>query len=200
MFTLPGLPYEYNALEPYIDEGTMRIHHTKHHQTYIDKLNTALENHPDLQAKTIEDLVKDIDKLPQEIQTSVRNNGGGHLNHSVFWKLMAPGQPGEPSGKIAQSIDSVFGNFSNFQIKFAEAAVNRFGSGWVWLVDNKGNLEITSTPNQDNPISSGQKPVLALDVWEHAYYLKYQNRRPEYIDAWWNVVNWQEVEKRLLKK
>lgn len=200
MFTLPKLPYEYNALEPYIDEGTMRIHHTKHHQTYIDKLNTALENHPDLQAKTIEDLVKDIDKLPKEIQESVRNNGGGHLNHSIFWKLMAPDQPGEPSGKIAQSIDNVFGSFSNFQIKFAEAAVNRFGSGWVWLVDNNGKLEITSTPNQDSPMSIGQKPVLALDVWEHAYYLKYQNRRPEYIDAWWNVVNWQEVEKRLLKK
>lgn len=200
MFTLPKLQYEYNALEPYIDEGTMRIHHTKHHQTYIDKLNTALENHPDLQAKTIEDLVKDIDKLPKEIQASVRNNGGGHLNHSIFWKLMAPDQPGEPSGKIAQSIDNVFGSFSNFQIKFAEAAVNRFGSGWVWLVDNNGKLEITSTPNQDSPMSIGQKPVLALDVWEHAYYLKYQNRRPEYIDAWWNVVNWQEVEKRLLKK
>lgn len=200
MFTLPELPYEYNALEPYVDEQTMRVHHTKHHQTYIDKLNATLENHPDLQTKTIEDLVKNIDRLPKEIQMSVRNNGGGHLNHSIFWKLMAPGQHGKPSGKVAQSIDSVFGSFSNFQAKFTEAAVNRFGSGWVWLVDNGGKLEITSTPNQDSPISTGLEPALALDVWEHAYYLKYQNRRPEYIDAWWNVVNWQEVEKRLLKK
>lgn len=198
MFSLPELPYSYDALENYIDEQTMRIHHTKHHQTYIDKLNAALEGKTDLASKSIEELLTDISSLPEDIQTAVKNHGGGHYNHSLFWQIMAPGQSSAPSSKIGEAINTSFGDFSNFQTKFTEAAVSRFGSGWAWLVDKNGKLEITSTPNQDCPISNGQKPILGLDVWEHAYYLKYQNRRPEYIDAWWNVVNWQEVEKRLL--
>lgn len=197
MFSVPELPYSYDALEPYIDEQTMRIHHTKHHQAYIDKLNAALEGKTDLARKSIEELLTNISSLPDDIQTAVRNNGGGHYNHSLFWQLMGPGQSGAPTGKISDALITAFGDFTNFQAKFTEAAVGRFGSGWAWLVDNNGKLEITSTPNQDCPISDGQKPILGLDVWEHAYYLKYQNRRPEYIDAWWNVVNWQEVEKRL---
>lgn len=197
MFSLPELPYSYDALEPYIDEQTMRIHHTKHHQTYVDKLNAALQNHPELLEKSIEEILQDLNSLPEDIRTPVQNNGGGHYNHSLFWQLMGPRQSGTPSVKISEAINNIFGDFKNFQDKFAEAATGRFGSGWAWLVDNKGNLEITSTANQDCPTSDGQKPILGLDVWEHAYYLKYQNRRPEYIDAWWNVVNWQEVEKRL---
>ena len=197
MFSLPELPYSYDALEPYIDEQTMRIHHTKHHQAYVDKLNAALQNHPELLEKSIEEILQDLNSLPEDIRTPVQNNGGGHYNHSLFWQLMRPGQSGTPSAKISEAINNIFGDFKNFQDKFVEAATGRFGSGWAWLVDNKGNLEITSTANQDCPISDGQKPILGLDVWEHAYYLKYQNRRPEYIDAWWNVVNWQEVEKRL---
>lgn len=196
MHELPNLPYGYGALEPYIDEQTMKLHHGKHHQTYVDKLNQAIEGKPDLEEKTIEELLKDLGSLPDEARSAVQNNGGGHYNHSLFWQMMSPGQSGQSDGKIAEAINSVFGDFKTFQEKFTEAAVGRFGSGWAWLVDNNGKLEITSTPNQDNPISNDQKPILGLDVWEHAYYLKYQNRRPEYIENWWNVVNWKEIEKR----
>jgi len=199
MFRLDNLPYAYNALEPYIDEQTMKLHHDKHHQTYIDKLNKAIKG-TEYESKSIEEIIKNLDSLPKDIKTTVQNNGGGHLNHSMFWQMMTPplssGQSGQPEGKIAEAIEAGFGSFKNFQEKFAEAAVGRFGSGWAWLVESDGKLEITSTPNQDSPISRGQKPILGLDVWEHAYYLKYQNRRPEYIDAWWNVVNWSEAAKR----
>lgn len=197
MFTLPALPYGYDALEPYIDEQTMNIHHTKHHQTYIDKLNKALEGHDDLTSKSIEEIMTDLNSVPEDIRTAVRNNGGGHANHSFFWQIMAPDQSGKPDGEMAKAIDTAFGSFDQFKEKFTEAAVGRFGSGWAWLVDNNGKLEITSTANQDSPISEGQKPILGLDVWEHAYYLKYQNKRPDYIDAWWSVVNWSEVARRL---
>lgn len=196
MFKLPDLPYGYDALEPYIDEQTMRLHHTKHHQTYIDKVNKALEGSP-LADKPIEEILADLDSAPEDIRMVVRNNGGGHYNHTMFWEIMAPDQSGKPEGSIATAIDSAFGSFDNFKEKFAEAAASRFGSGWAWLVDNDGKLEITSTANQDCPISEGTKPVMGLDVWEHAYYLKYQNRRPEYIDAWWKVVNWSEISRRL---
>lgn len=197
MFELPDLPYEYNALEPYIDEQTMRIHHTKHHQTYIDKLNTAIKGHEQHAPKSIEELMRRLNDVPEEIRTAVRNNGGGHYNHTMFWQIMGPDQSGKPEGDIAKAIETAFGGFDNFKEKFAEAATGRFGSGWAWLVDKDGKLEITSTANQDCPLSDGAKPILGLDVWEHAYYLKYQNRRPEYIDAWWKVVNWTEVARRL---
>lgn len=197
MFTLPDLPYAYDALEPYIDQQTMNIHHTKHHQAYIDKLNKALEGHDHLAAKSIEEILADLNTVPEDIRTAVRNNGGGHYNHSMFWQIMGPGQSGKPEGEITSAIDTTFGSFDNFKEKFAEAAANRFGSGWAWLIEKDGKLEITSTANQDCPISDGAKPILGLDVWEHAYYLKYQNRRPEYIDAWWKVVNWAEVSRRL---
>lgn len=196
MFELPDLPYAYDALEPYIDEQTMRLHHTKHHQTYIDKANKALEG-SEWADKSIDEILSSLNDLPEDIRTAVRNNGGGHYNHSMFWQIMGPGQSGKPEGDVAKAIDTAFGSFDNFKEKFASAAAGRFGSGWAWLVDKNGKLEITSTANQDCPISDGAKPILGLDVWEHAYYLKYQNRRPEYIDAWWKVVNWSEVARRL---
>lgn len=197
MFELPDLPYGYDALEPYIDKQTMELHHGKHHQTYIDKLNAAIKDNDELSGLSIEDLIKSLDKVPEDIRTTVRNNGGGHLNHGFFWKAMASpseGSGGEPGGDLLSAINSGFGSFKEFQEKFAGAAAGRFGSGWAWLVKNNGKIEITSTPNQDSPISEGKTPILGLDVWEHAYYLKYQNRRPEYIDAWWNVVDWKRVE------
>ncbi|AEP01977.1 MAG: superoxide dismutase SodA [Weizmannia coagulans] len=194
-YTLPQLPYAYDALEPYIDKETMNIHHTKHHNTYVTNLNKALEGHDDLASKSVEDLISDLNAVPEEIRTAVRNNGGGHANHSLFWTLLSPNGGGEPKGALLDAINSKFGSFEKFKEQFAAAAAGRFGSGWAWLVVNNGELEITSTPNQDNPLSEGKKPILGLDVWEHAYYLKYQNRRPEYISAFWNVVNWDEVEK-----
>jgi len=191
---LPALPYGYNALEPYIDERTMQIHHDLHHGGYVKKLNAALEGHSGLQSKSIEDLLRDLGAIPESIRTAVRNNGGGHLNHSIFWPSMSPNGGGEPSGALANAISGAFGSFDQFKEQFSNAAGTRFGSGWAWLVKNSdGTLAVTSTPNQDNPVSSGQSPLLGLDVWEHAYYLKYQNRRPEYIKNWWNVVNWDAV-------
>jgi superoxide dismutase, Fe-Mn family len=193
---LPKLPYGYDALEPHIDARTMEIHHTKHHQTYINNLNAALEKHPDLQGKSVEDLLKSLNAVPEDIRTAIRNNGGGHLNHTMFWPMMNPNGGGEPKSELAGTINSDFGSFANFKDQFAKAATGRFGSGWAWLcIDKGGKLIITSTPNQDNPVSDGLRPVLALDVWEHAYYLKYQNRRADYISAWWNVVNWNQVAK-----
>lgn len=193
---LPKLPYGYDALEPHIDARTMEIHHTKHHQTYVNNLNAALEKHPQLENKSVEELIKDLNSIPEDIRTAVRNNGGGHVNHSMFWLIMSPDGGGEPDGKLGDSINSAFGGFSDFKDQFSKAAVGRFGSGWAWLcADRGGKLTITSTPNQDNPMSDGLAPILGLDVWEHAYYLKYQNRRPDYISAWWNVVNWKQVAK-----
>lgn len=191
---LPDLPYGYDALEPHIDAETMRIHHTKHHQGYVNNLNAALEKHPELGEKTVEQLLSDLDSVPQDIRTAVRNNGGGHANHSLFWPCMAPGAGGAPSGELAAAVDSAFGSFESFRESFAKAAATRFGSGWAWLcAGGGGELLITSTANQDNPVSEGLKPILGLDVWEHAYYLNYQNRRPDYVKAWWNVVNWERV-------
>ncbi|GEL77324.1 superoxide dismutase SodA [Tenuibacillus multivorans] len=195
-FELPELPYAYDALEPHIDKETMNIHHTKHHNTYVTKLNAALEGHSDLQDKSLEELVGNLDALPSDIQTAVRNNGGGHVNHSLFWTILSPNGGGNPTGELADKINEAFGSFDEFKEKFAAAAAGRFGSGWAWLVVKNGNLEITSTPNQDTPLMEGVTPILGLDVWEHAYYLKYQNRRPDYISAFWNVVNWDEVAKR----
>ncbi|GGI98680.1 superoxide dismutase [Mn] [Alicyclobacillus cellulosilyticus] len=193
---LPALPYAYNALEPYIDEQTMQIHHQRHHGTYVNNLNAALEGHPDLQAKSIEDLLRGIDSVPESIRTAVRNNGGGHANHSLFWEILSPNGGGQPTGALADAIQSTFGSFEQFKDEFSKAAAGRFGSGWAWLVLNNGKLEIYSTPNQDSPYMEGKIPILGLDVWEHAYYLKYQNRRPEYIAAFWNIVNWPEVARR----
>ena len=190
---LPTLPYDYSALEPYIDAMTMEIHHSRHHQAYVNNLNAALEKHPELNNKSIEDLISNLNSVPEDIRTAVRNNGGGHLNHSIFWNIMGPGKGGEPHGDLASAIESKFGGFTQFQEEFAKAGATRFGSGWAWLCLDKGNLAITSTPNQDNPVSDGLKPILGVDVWEHAYYLKYQNKRPDYIKAWWNVVNWDQV-------
>ena len=199
-FTLPPLPYDYSALEPHIDEQTMRIHHDKHHDAYVKNLNAAIESHPDLQSKSIEDLIRGIDSLPEAIRTPVRNNGGGHANHTLFWEIMTPGGAKEPSGELAAAITSSFGGFQQFKEQFAKACAGRFGSGWAWLVsDGRGGLAIESTPNQDSPLMSGRTPVIGCDVWEHAYYLKYQNRRPDYVSAWWNVVNWTEAEKRFRK-
>ncbi|GAB2573283.1 superoxide dismutase SodA [Gracilibacillus alcaliphilus] len=192
-FTLPELPYAYDALEPHIDKETMNIHHTKHHNTYVTKLNDALEGHDDLASKSIEDILANLDAVPESIRTAVRNNGGGHANHSLFWTLLSPNGGGAPSGELAEAIDSIFGSLDSFKEQFAAAAVGRFGSGWAWLVVNNGSLEIVSTPNQDTPISDGKSPILGLDVWEHAYYLKYQNKRPDYIAAFWNVVDWDKV-------
>ncbi|GGP10711.1 superoxide dismutase SodA [Oceanobacillus neutriphilus] len=192
-FELPELPYAYDALEPTIDKETMNIHHTKHHNTYVTKLNDALEGHEDLQNKSIDELVADLNAVPESIRTAVRNNGGGHANHSFFWKLLSPNGGGEPAGELADKINSKFGSLDKFKEEFAAAAAGRFGSGWAWLVLNNGELEITSTPNQDSPLSEGKTPLLGLDVWEHAYYLNYQNRRPDYISAFWNVVNWDQV-------
>ncbi len=196
-YTLPPLPYDYGALEPHIDAKTMEIHHGKHHQAYINNLNAALKDHPDHQGKTIEALISDLNAVPDAIRAAVRNNGGGHANHSLFWQLMKPAGGGEPTGAIAQAITSELGGFAAFKEAFAKAATTRFGSGWAWLVlGNEGKLGVTSTPNQDSPIMDGLTPLLGLDVWEHAYYLKYQNRRPDYIAAWWNTVNWDEVNRR----
>lgn len=198
-FTLPELDYPYDALEPYIDARTMEIHHSKHHGGYVAKLNDALGKHPELQSKSIEELLSDLNAIPEDIRTAVRNNGGGHYNHSLFWKIMAPNSGGSPVGELAKAIEKTFGSFEQFKERFSDAAANRFGSGWAWLVLNHGNLEILSTPNQDTPLSEGKQPIMGLDVWEHAYYLKYQNRRPEYISNWWNVVNWNAVNERYLQ-
>ncbi|MBW8348121.1 superoxide dismutase SodA [Bacillus sp. IITD106] len=194
-YELPQLPYGYDALEPHIDKETMNIHHTKHHNTYVTNLNNALEGHADLASKSVEDLIADLDSVPESIRTAVRNNGGGHANHSLFWKLLSPNGGGEPTGSVGEAINSKFGSFDKFKEQFQAAGAGRFGSGWAWLVLNNGELEIMSTPNQDSPIMEGKTPLLGLDVWEHAYYLKYQNRRPEYMSAFWNVVNWDEVQK-----
>ncbi len=194
--TLPQLPYPYNALEPHLDEQTMKLHHTKHHQTYIDKLNEALAKHAKLEGKPVEQLLVEINGVPEDIRTAVSTHGGGHANHSLFWQLMGPGKGGEPKGEIAAAIASTFGDWKSFKEKFAAATAGRFGSGWAWLVLSGGKLAIESTGNQDSPLMEGKTPLLGCDVWEHAYYLKYQNRRPDYVAAWWNVVNWDEVEKR----
>ncbi|AVX16723.1 MULTISPECIES: superoxide dismutase SodA [Bacillus] len=191
-YKLPELPYAYDALEPHIDKETMTIHHTKHHNTYVTNLNKAIEGSA-LAEKSVDELVADLNAVPEDIRTAVRNNGGGHANHSLFWTLLSPNGGGEPTGELAEEIKNTFGSFDQFKEKFAGAAAGRFGSGWAWLVVNNGKLEITSTPNQDSPLSEGKTPVLGLDVWEHAYYLNYQNRRPDYISAFWNVVNWDEV-------
>jgi len=193
---LPALPYAFDALEPHIDAQTMEIHHDRHHATYVNGLNTALEAHADLQEKSLEDLLRNINEVPEAIRTAVRNHGGGHHNHSLFWEIMAPNAGGEPTGEIADAINSAFGSYDNFKTEFAKAAATRFGSGWAWLVVNNGNLEITSTANQDSPLMDGKTPILGLDVWEHAYYLRYQNKRPDYTQAFFNVINWAEVNKR----
>jgi Fe-Mn family superoxide dismutase len=195
-FTLPPLPYDFAALEPHIDAKTMEIHHGKHHQTYVNNLNAAIEKAPDLAKKSLDDLIRTVNTLPEAVRTPIRNNGGGHWNHSMFWQIMAPKAGGEPGGTLGQAITGTFGDFAKFREQFSAAGVGRFGSGWAWLINTGGKLSITSTPNQDNPLMEGQKAIMGLDVWEHAYYLKYQNRRPDYIQAWWNVVNWKEVEKR----
>ena len=195
-YNLPDLPYDHSALEPHIDARTMEIHHGKHHKTYVDKLNAAIEGHDELQMDSIDELMRNFNKVPADIQGPVRNNGGGHANHSLFWTVMSPDGGGKPSGDLAGAIDSTFGSFDDFKTKFSDAGVNRFGSGWAWLVVDGGKLDVISTPNQDSPLMEGKTPVLGLDVWEHAYYLKYQNVRPDYIKAWWNVVNWDEVTKR----
>lgn len=194
---LPSLPYAYDALEPHIDARTMEIHHTKHHQAYVDKLNAALEQAPEQAEWPLEVLMKRLIDIPEAARMAIRNNGGGHYNHSLFWTVMSPQGGGEPSGALAAAITDTFGSFGEFQKLFAEAATTRFGSGWAWLVKREGKLAITSTANQDNPLmDNAGTPILCLDVWEHAYYLSYQNRRPDYIAAWWNVVNWREVERR----
>jgi Fe-Mn family superoxide dismutase len=195
-FTLPPLPYAYNALEPSIDEETMKIHHDKHHQAYINNLNMALQAHPSLLSKPIESILKDLDKLPEDIRKAVRNNGGGHYNHTLFWTIMGPGKGGEPTGELAQAITSTFTSLANFKEAFTKAAVTNFGSGWAWLsVDGHKKLVLEALPNQDSPLSSGKTPIVGVDVWEHAYYLKYKNLRPDYVKAWWNVVNWDAVSK-----
>ncbi len=191
---LPKLPYAYNALEPYVDAQTMEIHYTKHHGAYVAKLNNALKEFPEWQEKSVEELLRSLDQIPESIRTAVRNHGGGHYNHSLFWQMLRPAGGGEPEANLKKVITEVFGSFENFKAEFVKTAAGIFGSGWAWLVINEeGKLAITSTPNQDNPISKGEQPILGLDVWEHAYYLKYQNKRPDYIEAWWNVVNWDEV-------
>jgi Fe-Mn family superoxide dismutase len=195
-FTLPPLPYAYDALEPYIDARTMEIHHTKHHQAYVNNLNAAIEKAPELAGKSLDDLMRGINGVPEAVRAAVRNNGGGHWNHTMFWEIMSAGKGGEPAGKLADAIKSAFGDFSKFKEQFAAAGTGRFGSGWAWLINDGGKLSIASTPNQDNPLMDGKTAILGLDVWEHAYYLKYQNKRPDYIAAWWNVVNWEAVTKR----
>ena len=194
-FTLPDLPYAFDALEPHIDAKTMEIHHDKHHGTYVTRLNAALEKAPGFQNKPIEEILQSLDKIPKEVQSAVRNHGGGHYNHTLFWKMLAPRAGGKPSGDLAKAIDKKFGSFDVFKEQFTVAATNLFGSGWAWLVvDSSGELSVITTPNQDNPISQGLKPIFGIDVWEHAYYLKYQNRRPDYINAFWNVVSWGNIE------
>jgi Fe-Mn family superoxide dismutase len=195
-YSLPELPYAYDALEPHIDAKTMEIHHTKHHQAYINKVNEAIAGKADLESKSIEDLMRNLSKVPENIRGVVRNNGGGHANHSLFWTILSPNGGGKPSGDLADAINSKFGSFDKFKEEFNNAGATRFGSGWAWLSVDKGGLLVESTPNQDTPLSEGRTPILGLDVWEHAYYLKYQNRRPDYIAAFWNVVNWDEVSKR----
>ena len=196
-YTLPALPYGYDALEPHIDARTMEIHHTKHHQTYVDKLNAALEGSGQPDGESVDDLMRNFDKIPDNIKTAVRNHGGGHANHSLFWTIMAAGAGGPASGEVAAGINDAFGDFNAFQEKFNAAATNQFGSGWAWLVVDGGKLDVINRPNQDSPLAEGKVPILGLDVWEHAYYLNYQNRRPDYITAWWNLVNWDEVNRRL---
>lgn len=194
-FEVPPLPYDYDALEPHVDEATMRVHHDKHHQAYVDKVNAALEG-TEWADKPIEEVVANLSQIPDDKRTAVRNNGGGHYNHSLFWEWMSPDGGGEPSGDLAAAIESAFGSFGDFQAKFKDAGVNQFGSGWAWLVHDGSGVAVVSTANQDNPLTDGKTPLLGCDVWEHSYYLKYQNQRPAYIDAWWNVVNWDRVEER----
>jgi Fe-Mn family superoxide dismutase len=199
-YSLPPLPYPYNSLEPYIDRETMQFHHDKHHAAYVNNLNTALKKYPELQSKSVEELIKNLDKVPADIRTTVRNNGGGDLNHTMFWQIMSPKGGGQPTGKLAEAINAKFKNFEEFKTAFAQAGLKVFGSGWVWLVLNKsGALEIITTPNQDSPLLTGQYPILGNDVWEHAYYLKYRNLRGEYLKQWWNVVNWEEANRRYLQ-
>ena len=194
---VPPLPYDYAALEPVIDSQTMKLHHDMHHAAYVKNLNAALEKHPNLQSKSAEELIKDLNAVPEDIRTAVRNNGGGHVNHSMFWKIMKPKGGGDPRGAIAEAITKAFGSFKDFQTKFNDAGAKQFGSGWAWLVaEANGSLKVISSANQDNPISQGLHPIMGNDVWEHAYYLKYNNRRPEYLTAWWGVVNWDEINKR----
>jgi Fe-Mn family superoxide dismutase len=195
-FTLHDLPYAYDALEPHIDARTMEIHHQKHHGTYVAKLNEAVAKHQSLQGRSVEDLLRGIEQVPEDVRGAVRNHGGGHANHSLFWQIMAPNAGGEPTGSVAEAINAKFGDFATFRDKFNAAAAARFGSGWAWLVVDGGGVELVPEPNQDSPLMQGRTPILGVDVWEHAYYLKYQNRRPDYVQAWWNVVNWAEVEKR----
>jgi superoxide dismutase, Fe-Mn family len=196
-FELPPLPYDYNALEPYIDTQTMQLHHDKHHQTYVTNLNNALQGQEQFASMSVDDVVRNINQLPENIRTAVRNNGGGHSNHSMFWLIMKPNGGGQPSGALANAINQAFGSFDQFKAAFNDAGAKRFGSGWAWLVlDQNGKLQVTSSANQDSPLMEGLFPVMGNDVWEHAYYLKYQNRRPEYLNAWWNVVNWDEIARR----
>lgn len=196
-FELQPLPYAYDALEPYIDATTMQIHHDKHHAAYVNNLNAAIEQHSDLQSKSVEELVAQLNSVPEAVRTAVRNNAGGDFNHTMFWQIMGPNGGGEPTGDIANAINTTFGSFDAFKQQFNDAGTKRFGSGWVWLVrTNQGDLQITTTPNQDNPLTEGHQPIFGNDVWEHAYYLKYQNRRPEYLNAWWNVLNWEEINRR----
>ncbi len=195
-FTLPSLPYDFAALEPHIDKQTMEIHHGKHHNAYVTNLNAAIEKHPELASKSSTELIEKLGSIPEDIRTAVRNNGGGHVNHTMFWNIMAPGKGGAPTGAIAEAINSTFGNFDTLKDQMNKGGATRFGSGWVWLVDNGGKLAVESTANQDNPMMEGRKPIFGIDVWEHAYYLKYQNRRPDYLAAWWNVINWDEVNRR----
>jgi Fe-Mn family superoxide dismutase len=195
-FTLPALPYDFAALEPSIDARTMEIHHDKHHAGYVNNLNAALEKAPELQSRSLDDLLQHLDSIPESIRTAVRNNAGGHWNHSMFWEIMSPKGGGEPTGKLADAIKKSFGDFATFQTQFVDAAAKRFGSGWAWLVKDGSKLTITSTPNQDTPVMEKKHPILGVDVWEHAYYLKYQNKRGDYVSAWWNVVNWPEVGRR----
>ena len=195
--SLPPLPYASDALEPYIDRQTMEIHHGKHHNAYVTNLNAALDKHPELYSKSLEDLLKGLASVPEDIRTAVRNNGGGHWNHSMFWQIMGPKAGGQPTGAIAEAITSSFGSFDKLKEELKKAAVGRFGSGWAWVVSSGTKLTVESSPNQDSPVMEGKKVVFGVDVWEHAYYLKYQNRRPDYVDAWWNVVNWAEINKRL---
>ncbi len=195
-YELPPLPYDYNALEPYIDTQTMQLHHDKHHQTYVTNVNNALQGHDQLAAMSVDDLLRNISQVPDSIRTAVQNNAGGHSNHSMFWSIMKPNGGGEPTGDLASAIQQAFGSFDAFKTAFNDAGTKRFGSGWAWLVLDNGALKVISTANQDSPLMSGMYPVMGNDVWEHAYYLKYQNRRPEYLNAWWNVVNWDEVARR----
>lgn len=196
-FELSSLPYNYDALEPYVDAQTMQLHHDMHHQTYVNNLNTAVEKHAELQSKSLEDLVRELNSIPEDVRTAVRNNGGGHVNHTMFWEIMGPNAGGEPTGAVGEAIKDTFGDFETFKQRFNDAGTKQFGSGWVWLVRSPdGKLEVMSTPNQDSPITQGYFPIMGNDVWEHAYYLKYQNRRAEYLKQWWNVVNWNEINKR----